>query len=369
MTKVLVISTEFPPGPGGIGHHAYSLCNALHQQSRTITVLTPADYTDAKSTEAFDQQQPYAVLRFPRKGWRTYFLRLHLTHRAIRDIQPDHIILTGKFSLWIGSYLKLFFPDIPTMAILHGSEVNLPNRLLRRFTHYAINTADQIVAVSKFTASLLPAFIKDNRTIAIIPNGIETDELNTYLTNSEVTLNGTPALLTVGHVSPRKGQHRVIKALPAVLKVYPNAHYHIVGRPIYASQLTALAQQLGVEDHVTFHGVVKNHRDLGNYYAAADIFMLLSENQPNGDVEGFGIVALEANYFGLPVIGAKYCGVEDAVNDGSSGYLVDANNPKEIVEAVSLHDRHKEGLKAGSRIWAEQHNWKEIIVQYLNLLP
>ena len=368
MTKLVVISTEFPPGPGGIGHHAYSLCNTLHQKGKEITVLTSADFADAKRVEVFDQQQLYPVIRFPRNGWRTYLQRLRITHRETRKNRPDYIILTGKFSLWIGLYLKVFFSGTPTIAILHGSEVNLANRFLRMLTHYSINAADHIVAVSNFTASLLPSFIKNKRNIAIIPNGIETNELSTYLRDKNFTLQGEPALLTVGHVSPRKGQHRVIKALPVILPEYPKAHFHMVGRPIFEPELRLLAKKLGVEGHITFHGVASNHSDLAQYYIAADIFMLLSENQPNGDVEGFGIVALEANYFGLPVIGARFCGVEDAVDPGQSGYLVDGDNTNEISEAIQWCLRNKEELSSQSKVWAQSHEWTKVVEEYLQII-
>jgi phosphatidylinositol alpha-1,6-mannosyltransferase len=364
--KILLISSEFPPGPGGIGYHAYSLCVSLVESGFKIAVMSPADFVSNNEVEAFDDIQKFEIIRYPRIGWQTYFHRINITRAYLKQNEISTVILTGKFSLWQGWFIKSFFKDQKTLAILHGSEVNLKNRILRKFTHYSISEADTLVAVSKFTREILPSFIKAMREIHVIPNGIFLSEKN-YREN-EINLVGHPKLITVGHVSPRKGQHRVIKALTKLIELYPDIQYHIVGRPVNQKELENLATELGVQKHIQFHGRIKNHNDLSMYYRNADIFMLLSENQADGDVEGYGIVALEANEHGLPVIGAKFCGVEDAVDDGNSGYLVDGNNVEEICNAVVKCIEQKVRLSAGSIQWAEKHQWKEIVKEYESLI-
>jgi phosphatidylinositol alpha-1,6-mannosyltransferase len=183
-----------------------------------------------------------------------------------------------------------------------------------------------------------------------------------------VKLDGYPKLITVGHVSPRKGQHRVIRALPALIKKFPNLKYHIIGRSVNQRDIENLAFKLGVVENIEFHGRIKDHNDLKGYYRVADVFMLLSENQTNGDVEGFGIVALEANLNGLPVIGAKYCGVEDAVSHENSGYLVDGNNVEEISLALQKVIENRKILSPRAKQWAEEHDWRIIVKQYTSLI-
>lgn len=366
MKKVLLISSEFPPGPGGIGYHAYSLCISLNEIGYYVVAMSPADFVSEKEVLEFDEIQNFQIIRYPRIGWKTYFHRWNVTKEYLRENKVETIILTGKFSLWQGWLIKQFFSEQKTMAILHGSEVNLKNFWFRKFTHLSINAADTIVSVSNFTKDLLPEWIKKQREITIIPNGI-------FLTGKNAKsignlLDGFPKLITVGHVSSRKGQHRVIQALPNLKVLYPEIKYHIVGRPVNQSKLEVLAEELGVLDHIQFHGRIKNHDDLGYYYQESDVFMLLSENQNDGDVEGFGIVALEANESGLPVIGAKYCGVEDAVSQGISGLLVDGNDINEICEAVTYCIDHRIELTAGAQKWAQQHQWKEIVKEFEVLL-
>jgi phosphatidylinositol alpha-1,6-mannosyltransferase len=364
--KILLISSEFPPGPGGIGYHAFSLCVSLVNRGFEIVVMSPADFVSNNEVEAFDEIQNFKIIRYPRIGWQTYLRRFKMTYDYLKNNHVDRVILTGKFSLWQGWLIKWLFKNQKTMSILHGSEVNLKNLFLRKFTHHSINKADSLVAVSNFTKDILPNWIKSKRHIQVIPNGIFLgEEMNQ---KSEFNLRGFPKLITVGHVSPRKGQHRVVKALPALVQLYPDIQYHIVGRPVTQAKIEKLADELGVKEHIQYHGRIKQHSDLSSFYSSADIFMLLSENQSDGDVEGYGIVALEANEHGLPVIGAKFCGVEDAVDNDNSGYLVDGNNVNEICKAVEKCIEEKDRLSTGSKRWAEKHQWKEIVKEYVALI-
>ena len=365
--KILLVSSEFPPGPGGIGHHAWFLAKRLFRNADIeLHVIAPDDYTSRAARDSFDSAQSFKVFRFNRKGKLTYFLRLLKLQKLCRSEEYNHFWASGKFSLWMVWMQRLFLPKAKTLCILHGSEVNLNNGILRKFTHHSIANFHTIVSVSKFTESLLPQWIlKTHKSLIVIPNGLDSSDM---VLSGKINLQGSPALLTVGHVSPRKGQHRLIQAMPAVLKKFPQALYHIVGRPLDQEKLVQQAMALGIADKVLFHGAIGEHSKLWDYYQAADISVLLSENQPNGDVEGFGIVALEANALGTPVIGAKYCGVEEAVNNGKSGVLVDGNSVEEIVQAIDYCMNNQESLAASSQEWAKSHDWDIIGRRFLELV-
>lgn len=359
--------SEFPPGPGGIGHHAWFLAKKLSQNPDIeLHVIAPDDYTSEAVRNSFDSAQLFRVFRFKRKGKLTYMLRVLKLARLLKQYGYTHFWSSGKFALWMVWIQKIFLPNAQTLCILHGSEVNLNNKILSKFTHQSISSFETIVSVSKFTESLLPLwFLKKHKGLIVIPNGLDSSDMTQ---SGNVSLEGSPVLLTVGHVSPRKGQHRMIQALPQVLQKFPLAVYHIVGRPLDQEKLTQQALNLGVADKVVFHGAISEHSQLWDYYQAADIFILLSENQPSGDVEGFGIVALEANAVGTPVIGAKYCGIEEAVNDRKSGVLVDGNNVKEIVEAIDYCTNSQESLSLSSQEWAKAHDWDIIGKRFLEFI-
>jgi phosphatidylinositol alpha-1,6-mannosyltransferase len=358
-SKILLVTSEFPPGPGGIGHHAWFLAKEFAKKEWIhIEILCPKDYASESDILKFDEESPFKIHRFRRIRGLTYVLRIIKLIKLFSGNSYTHFIASGKFALWMIWVQKLWGKKSKTLCILHGSEVNLSNKLLRAFTHTSISKFKTIISVSTFTQSLLPQSILENaERLRVIPNGLDKSD---FIFKNNIELKGLPALLTVGHVSPRKGQHRLIKALPLLIEKFPQIHYHIVGRPINQKVLESLAMDLGVESHVTFHGSVKQHQDLWNFYRAADIFVLLSKNQHNGDVEGFGIVALEANACGIPVLGAKYCGVEEAVKHKESGYLVDGDSVDEILAGIQFCLNNKVLLKEQSVEWSEQHAWSVV---------
>lgn len=370
--KILIISSEFPPGPGGIGEHAYRMALALHRRGHEVCVLTPGDYATKQEVVEFDINNPSLLIkRYHRLGLVfTQLNRIWVTSKFIIREKYTTLIMTGKFSLWQNLLFKVVLGNrIWSMAVVHGSEIYMPNSVSRWVTQAGIRRADRIVAVSRYTKSLLEkkAMI-DPSKIIVVQNGIDISCFPPLMV-PKVKLNGKPCLLTVGHVTPRKGQHRVIKALPRIISKWPDVHYHIVGFPNDQKRLEDLAKSLNVFDYITFHGRIPDHTDLFNFYQSCDIFLLLSENQLNGDVEGFGIVALEANYFGKPVIGAIGCGIEDAVSEDSSGYLIDGNDSVAVVQAIELCLANSSRLSESSRHWALSHSWGKMALKLEDLLP
>ena len=370
LNRVLLLSSEYPPGPGGIGNHAFSLSKALARKGMEVFVVCDADYASQQEVEFFDQTLPKSVYvnRVYREGIRTYFKRIQFAARIIKQQQISRVIVSGRFSLWTGAMLKIFGFKVHVMAVLHGSEVNLTHRLFRIVTRLSLQKADLLVAVSEFTYSLLPEKLK-RKPFRIIPNGIDVGEFSCLDERSEsMNIKGFPRLLTVGNVTPRKGQHRVIKALPQLIKLYPDIHYHIVGLPTCKDDFLQLAQKLGVSNYVTFHGRLAGREQLAGMYKSSNCFVILSENQKDGDVEGFGIVVLEANYFGLPAIGALGCGIADAIENGTNGFLVDGDNPQQIGEALQNILAIPEQFAEGSHRWAGLHDWEIIGGQFAEAL-
>jgi phosphatidylinositol alpha-1,6-mannosyltransferase len=365
MNKILLVSSEFPPGPGGIGHHAFSLSKQLVKMQFKLEVLSNADYSNYIEVKDFDKKQDFTIRRFKRFVVLTSLLRIFIILYRVYKVKPKNVILTGRFSLLMSFILKIFFRKIELMAIIHGHEPIFGSKIMKELTNFSINWVDQIVAVSDFAMNNLLIKTRENIKCTVIPNGIDLDYLKSWeLGKEDSILEGFPILLTVGHISKRKGQHRVIKALPVLLNLYPDIKYHMIGRGIDRIEFELLAKNLGVENSCVFHEPVKNHHDLGKFYNNADVFMLLSENQKNGDVEGFGIVALEANFFGLPVIGAVGSGVKDAVNHLKSGVLVEGDVPSEILHALKYILDNKKSLRESSVEWAYNFNWNNIASRY-----
>lgn len=370
--RVLLIASEFPPGPGGIGNHAYSLTKYLARQGVEVRVLADTNYAGKQEVRDFDESLPpgIKVRRVPRIWVLTYFLRLWFLFFLISSGKYDGAIFSGKFSLWLCGVLKTLGVNINSLGVLHGSEIQLSNKIYRSVTNWGIAHLDYLVPVSHFTHSLLAPGLKE-KPFQVIENGIDVVEfqaLNEKRETNSISLKGNPVLLTVGNVTYRKGQHRVIKAMPEIIKRMPEAHYHIVGLPTCRTEFEELAKSLNVNKHVTFHGRLPKREDLAEAYSQADCFMILSENQTDGDVEGFGIVILEANFFGVPAVGALGCGIDDAVNNGFNGYLVDGNSPSEIADkVVRVIDNRKEFSQNAVK-WAYSHDWGVVVDKYIKAL-
>jgi phosphatidylinositol alpha-1,6-mannosyltransferase len=361
--QILVIASEFPPGPGGIGQHASSLVHALSSY-QPVTVLAHQDYAEPSEIAVFNGQLSNQVTLIPfvrRWGKLQLIYKIITAIKLYKRLLPERVIVTGRFPVWVGGVLKVLFKDSRVYGFAHGSEVTVQGGLLSKITYASLRKLDAVFAVSAFTKEQLkPAKMS---FIQVIPNGIDACFLEGSLApHQPYQWSGEPKLLTVGNVTPRKGQHRVIQALPAIKQRMSNIHYHMVGLPTTQNQLEQLARNRQVSDQITFHGRLAKRTELYRAFVSSDIFIMLSENQPNGDVEGFGIAILEANAFGIPAIGAKGCGIEDAISP-ESGILVDGNNPAEIADAVQRIMNNYTFYSNGARRWAEQHNWDELVKQ------
>lgn len=359
--NVLIVTSEFPPQPGGIGNHAYYLALNLSIQGYQVSVI--ADQRDAanEAEMAFDAHLPFTVQRIPIKAPRflMYIHRIIKTLQAIK--QADYVIATGKFSLWSVAFCSLFYKR-ETLAVIHGTEVNFKTPWLRQSIAMSLKRFDTLVAVSNYTKSLMGHIQKE---VVVIPNGIDLSQWQTEGV-LKATLQGHPVLTTVGRVSTRKGQLQVIKLLPALKQRFPDLHYHCVGIPTEADACMAQAKALGVADQVTFHGAVPES-SLKSLLLATDVFVMLSTESETGDVEGFGIAILEANALGIPAIGAKGCGIEDAISNFKSGIVINPKENLEIVDAIDTILNNMDSYKTKTLEWASSFSWNKIILDYLKL--
>ncbi|WP_452227735.1 glycosyltransferase family 4 protein [Lacinutrix sp. MEBiC02404] len=360
---ILIVTSEFPPQPGGIGNHAYHLANSLSNRNYTVTVIADQRSLSGAEEVVFDKTLPFTVVRIPRyqQRFKMYVRRIIATYNGFSN--ASHVIATGKFSLWNVAFIRLF-KKRNTLAVVHGTEVNFKSVLLRKSIDMALKKMDTIVAVSTYTKSFM---LHLNKEVVVIPNGIQLE--NWEMENlPEIDLQGSPVLTTVGRVSTRKGQLQVIKQLPALLKKYPDVHYHCVGIATEAPVFIEEAKMLGVANHITFHGSVAQDV-LKQILLETDVFVMLSTESKTGDVEGFGIAILEANALGIPAIGSVNCGIEDAIKPNVSGVLIDGGNTMQFEKGIENILQSKEMFSAEAKKWAKQHDWSTIIKRYITLLP
>lgn len=360
--NIVIVTSEFPPQPGGIGNHAYNLALYLAKENYVVQVIADQRSEAGEEEAIFDQSLPFDVIRIKRQNWRLrmYLKRIYVTYQSFKD--ASYVLATGKFSLWNVAFIRLFNKK-QIVAIVHGSEVNFKPFLLRKSIDIALKKFDIIIAVSNYTKQLI---FRLNRNVKVIPNGIDIAHWQTGNLPS-LAVKGNPILTTVGRVSSRKGQLNVIKHLPELLKYFPELHYHCIGIPTEVDAFLKIANQLQVQSHVTFHGSLESIA-MKQILSKTDIFVMLSSESVTGDVEGFGIAILEANALGIPAIGSKGCGIEDAIKSGNSGILIDANDTLQFKRGIENILQAKASYQDESINWAKQHDWSSIVQRYIALL-
>lgn len=353
--KIAILSSEFPPLPGGIGNHAYHLSKYLQKAGFKIAVLT--DVRQPIQDLAFDNAQPFSIYRVKRN-------RLTQVNRIWKAIQltkkHNVIICSGKFSLWVGGFLQLFFKK-RFLAVLHGSELKAGGSLSQTLTKWSLRQFDSLIAVSMFTKNYALA-IDPSLIVEVIPNGIELERFIERNTKKTASLN----LVTVGNVTFRKGQQNVIKVLPVLLEKYPQIHYHCIGIPTEKEAFTALAVSLGVLHAITFHGIISD-TERNKILKKSTLFLMLSEHV-GADFEGFGIALLEANALGIPAIGSNDSGITDAINYGYSGFLVNQHQSSEIEAAISKILKDYDHFSSQARKWSQRFDWNMIVTSYIKII-
>lgn len=362
--KILLISSEFPPNTGGIGNHAFCIAGYLSENSYVVTVLADIIDVDKKELGKFQSGINFRFYPVIRSKWliKTYFERIV---SALQLAKSNEIIISsGKFSLWMGALISFFSAKKKFIAIVHGSELDLKNKIAKRITTYSLTCFHSFIAVSDFTAGLLPVKIKQTNKVSVIHNGISIEEFNPAHADK---LKGHPSVITVGSVSERKGQENVIKALPGLLRVFPQLQYHIIGKPVIKHQLEKMCKELRVDDAVIFYGAV-SRKKLIQLIAGCDVKMMLSNYTAKGDFEGFGIALLEANALGKPVIGSSLGGIPEAIVNEQTGIIVNAKNADEIQAALQNIMNHYEAYSQNALRWAGEHDWKILIQQYISVI-
>jgi len=330
------VTSDFPPDAGGIQRVTERLAASGTQAGHDIFVIAPAADGDA----AYDAAAPFRVVRYPRRGGIAKYLTIAYTvWRATRTIRPRSIVaMTWNPPALALAPLRLLL-RAPLTVLAHGTEIATQNGILRRaLLRLALRGAD-VVANSGFTAGLLRE--RGITRVRIVHPGADRVDLG------DAPRAEAPTILCAGRLIARKGYDRVIAAMPAVVARIPGAQLIVVGDGPDRVRLEALAAESSAAEHIRFLGRV-NDAVLAHAYASAWCFAMPNRRDGN-DVEGFGIVFLEAALHGLPAIGGRDSGADDAIVDGVTGRLVDGESIGAVTDALIdvLGDRER-ALRMGA---------------------
>jgi phosphatidylinositol alpha-1,6-mannosyltransferase len=371
---ILIVSTEFPPGPGGVGTHAFELARHLARRGGAVTVLASQDYVAPGEADAFNAAQPFPVHRWTRPpvGPPGVFWRMAALRERIRSDEPSLIVASGGRAVAMTAF-ALRGRATPWVAIGHGTEFGRRRGAMATLLRWSFGRATAVVCVSEYTRGLMLQSGVRPREAMVIPNGADPERFRLLGPTAardarrELGLPEGRLLVTVGHVTDRKGQDVVVRALPRILASAPDAHYVAVGLPTMAAKIRKLARSLGVEGRVWLPGRLDTPLVVG-LLNAADVFVLTSRQTGGGDVEGFGIAVVEAALCGLPAVVSGGSGLSEAVRKGETGLVVPPDDPGETADAVvrllgSEALRKSMGQKARTRALEEQ-SWASRIGEY-----
>jgi phosphatidyl-myo-inositol dimannoside synthase len=359
VSRTLVVTNDFPPRAGGIQAFVHSL--AVRQPADSIVVYAPS----WRGAAVFDAAQPFPVVRHPG----SLMLPAPDVLRRAQQIARAH----GCDRAWFGAAapLALLAPRLRAAGIerfvasTHGHEAGwavLPGarRLLRRIGR----TVDVVTYLGEYTRARLARALGPGARLAQLPPGVDTDLFHPSVDGSVVRerlgLGDRPTVVCVSRLVPRKGQDVLIHAMPAIRRRVPDASLLLVGGGPDQSRLRRLAAARGVAADVVFAGSVP-WPELPAHYAAGHVFAMPCRTRRAGlDVEGLGIVYLEASATGLPVVAGNSGGAPDAVRDGETGHVVDGRSVDAVAERVAglLADPAAARLLGEKgRAWAER-DWR-----------
>ncbi|OBJ82509.1 alpha-(1-2)-phosphatidylinositol mannosyltransferase [Mycobacterium gordonae] len=378
MSRVLLVTNDFPPRRGGIQSYLGEFVDRLvDDKTHTVTVYAPK----WKGAEAFDeaaQSAGYRVVRHPT----TLMLPVPTVDTRMRRLIEEQHIDT----VWFGAAapLALLAPRARqagatrVLASTHGHEVGWSMLPVARSVLRSIGDhTDVVTFVSRYTRSRFAPAFGPNAALEYLPPGVDSDRFRpdpaarTEL-RRRYRLGERPTVVCVSRLVPRKGQDMLIKALPSIRRRVDGAALVIVGGGPYLETLRKLTREYEVEDHVTFTGGVPGD-ELPAHHAMADVFAMPCRTRGAGmDVEGLGIVFLEASAAGIPVVAGDSGGAPEAVQHNKTGLVIDGNSVEEVGEAVTelLTDRDRAAaMGAAGREWVRtQWRWDLLAARLAGLL-
>jgi phosphatidylinositol alpha-1,6-mannosyltransferase len=376
MDKTLIVTNDFPPRPGGIQSFVHNMALRLDPGKVVVYAST---WRDGSEVARFDAEQPFPVVRDKAK----VLLPSPRVNARAAELLREH----GCSSVWFGAAapLGLMGPTLRAagarrlVGTTHGHEAGwaqLPasRQLLRRIGE----RTDTLTYLGEYTRSRIAAAVTPRAAARMVqlPPGV--DEKTFYpgsggaVVRARLGLADRPVVVCVSRLVARKGQDTLILALPRILREFPDAVLLIVGDGPYRRDLERLAARTGVAAAVRFTGAVP-WAELPAHYGAGDVFAMPCRTRLGGlDVEGLGIVYLEASATGLPVVAGDSGGAPDAVLEGETGYVVRGGSPHQTADRVLTLLRDPElrsRLGERGRQWVEEAwRWDLLADRLMSLL-
>ncbi|MEV4007975.1 glycosyltransferase family 4 protein [Actinomadura sp. NPDC049753] len=361
MTRTLFVTNDFPPRPGGIQAFVHGL--AQRRPPGSVVVYAPA----WKGAAEFDAAQPFPVVRHPGSLMLPEPGVLRRAADVLRAERCDSVVFGAAAPLGLLAPALRRRGARRLIGITHGHEAGWASLPVARTLLGRIGDGvDVLTYLGEYTRSRMARALSPEAAarMARLAPGVDETLFHRGAGGAEIRqrhgLTGRPVAVCVSRLVPRKGQDALLRAWPRVLESVPDAALLLVGGGPYRGDLERLAASLRVGGSVVFTGGVP-WEELPAHFDAGDVFAMPCRTRRRGlDVEGLGIVYLEASATGLPVVAGDSGGAPDAVLDGETGLVVPGRSVPGIAEAVAglLADPDRaRAMGEKGRAWIERE-WR-----------
>lgn len=371
--RVLVVTNDLPPRVGGIQYYVDQLCRGLVAAGDDVTVYASSFPDD----EAWDLRAPFRVVREDTSVLLPTPKVRRRVHRLVEHHDPDVVVFGAAFPLGLMGPAITRRTGVPYVAFSHGLEVSTARVPGGRFLLRRIGSrAAAITMVSNWTADILGPAYGPGPIYDLLPPAVDDRVYSPDVSGKAIRerhgLDDDPVVVCVSRVVRRKGQDTLVRILPELRRVVPGTRLLLVGDGSFMPGLRELVDESGVSDAVTISGAVSDE-ELPEYFAAGDVFAMPCRERKGGlEVEAFGIVFIQAEAVGLPVVAGDIGGVPDSLADGRTGYLVDSSDPSAVLARLVelLRDPHKrsEMGAAGAEFVRSGFTWERRTAELRSLL-
>ncbi len=357
----IIATRAFPPELGGMQSLMWGLTKQI---SKNFMVKVFADYQE--NHKDFDSKVNFSIervggIKFLRKIRKAQLINEFLKESKVQGIIADH---------W--KSLELIKSEKKKFCLIHGKEINHPkgSSLNNRVTK-VLNSVEKIIANSNYTKNLAISLGVEQSKIIVINPGVEpAKELNEKsLEKVESLLKiKTPRLITVSRLDKRKNHEKIIMALRNLKQKYPDIVYLCIGYGDEEENIKQLVKELNLTSQVMFFKDISD--DLKNALIAKSNIFVMPSVIHKTSVEGFGISYVEAAQYGLPSLGGKDGGAEDAIEHNKTGLICDGNNLDEIYSSLDLMINEKKYFELGrnAKNLSNNFEWSKIFEKYKQIL-
>lgn len=348
--KLLYVTRKYPPAVGGMENFSYNLYSGFDAEKVEKDIISLG-----RSQKNLVWFLPYALIK-----------------TLIKARKYDIVFIGDALLSGIGFFTKLLYPKKKTVVNVFGLDITFRNKLYQLYLKLFYNRFDKYIAISSETEK---AFKKrGGKRSCVINCGVDTEQFSGECADYEEICrkNGIAkddiVLVTVGRLVKRKGAEWFVSNVMPLLKD-EKVKYLIIGDGEERENISESIKEHGLGDKVKILGRVDN-AELNAVYTHADAF-IMPNIHVDGDMEGFGLVAVEAGLAGLAVFASGIEGIRDAVIDGKNGWVMESGNAAQYADRIkdlcAKREEYRKKAAEYSIYTRENYSWSSVCRKYVSL--